>query len=118
MIMLGTEKQVKFATDIQVAVINTLKQYENENKKYKGINEAVEIAIHNIEHIDKSWYLITHLKDVCYKKKHKERVNLIIDWMKETRNPDFEGVLDSYKKNRMEYETNYWGDTIIIGGDF
>lgn len=99
-ILMGSEKQVKWASDIRNISIELL---EAKKKDRGDLGDYIDIAIENIENIEDAGYLINNLKDITYKKGETERFNTLIEWMEYTKHEDFKELLSglSYKKTTL-----------------
>ena len=81
--MIGTEKQIKWAKDIKRTAVKLL--YDNKGK----LGAGVYLAVNNIENINDAGYLIGHLKDITYKIHDEDKLEILINWMRYTDHEDF-----------------------------
>lgn len=95
----GTQKQIKFANDIKSIVINTLKAHKEVNR---ALEEHINRAIEDIEHITDAGFIINQLKEVCYTKKHNERMAIIIEYMCYSASPAYWKLVDNIDKDIID----------------
>lgn len=105
----GTEKQVKFANDIRIVAIDAL-------EKHKAIHQELEVyidkAIKDLSCIGDSAYIINQLKEICYTRKHNERMAILIEYMAYSGAPAYyklidnidSDVINTLKKFNVDYD--------------
>ncbi|MBQ9014230.1 MAG: hypothetical protein IJ094_11900 [Bacilli bacterium] len=74
----GTEKQIMFATDIMAVTIDALEKHK---KLHKELESCINTSIKYLSYINDSGFIINNLKEVCYTRKHNERMAIIIEYM-------------------------------------